>query len=78
MIEPKFPFRQFFDFRFGVRRQPLLQSPPPYPNAAQPARSALSVAQLAAPIERARFLPAVQPGGLCRMACKCAFSEVNA
>jgi hypothetical protein len=51
MIKPKLPFRQFFDFRFGVQRHPLLQSPPPYPNAAQPTRSALSVSQLAAPIE---------------------------
>jgi hypothetical protein len=28
MIEPKFPFRQFFDFRSRRKRQPLLQSPP--------------------------------------------------
>jgi len=37
-------------FSFRRKRQPLLPSPPPYPNAAQPARPALSVAQLAAPI----------------------------
>jgi hypothetical protein len=61
MIEPKFPFRQFFDFRFGVNAIHLLQSPPPYPNAAPPARSALSVSQLAAPIERARFCRLASP-----------------
>jgi hypothetical protein len=58
MIEPKFPFRQFFDFRFGVNAIRFFNLPYPYPNAAQPARSSLSVAQPAAPIERALFLPA--------------------
>jgi hypothetical protein len=29
MIEPKFPFRQFFDFRFGIRRRRPLHLPHP-------------------------------------------------
>jgi hypothetical protein len=49
MIEPKFPFRQFFDFRFSVSASRFFNLPHPYPNAAQPTQSALSVAQLAAP-----------------------------
>jgi hypothetical protein len=56
-------------FSFRRKRQPLL--PSPYPNAAQPARSALSVAQLAAPFERARFCRLSSSGGLCRIPCKC-------
>ena len=51
MIEPMFPCRQFLRFSFRRKRQPLLQFPPPYPNAAHPARSASSVVQLAALIE---------------------------
>jgi hypothetical protein len=49
MTEPEFPFRQFFDFRFGVDASHFFNLPTP-----------------------------IQPGGLCRMAGKCAFSEVNA
>ena len=42
-------------FAFRRKRQPLLQSPPPYPIVAQPARSVLSVAQLAATLFFAPF-----------------------
>ena len=59
IIEPKFPVRPVLRFSFRRKRQPLLPSPPPYPNAAQPARPALSVAQLLLQLT-CGFLPAVQ------------------
>jgi hypothetical protein len=31
MIEPKFPFRQFFDFRFGVNASRFFNLPHPHP-----------------------------------------------
>jgi hypothetical protein len=41
MIEPKFPFRQFFDFRFGVNASRFFNFP--YPAAARFLRSARSL-----------------------------------
>jgi len=55
MIEPKFPFRQFFDFRFGVNAIRFFNLPHPISTLRNPTQSALSVAQLTVPIQRALF-----------------------
>jgi hypothetical protein len=54
MIEPEFPFRQFFDFRFGVDASHFFNSPT-LSKRCTTCAIRVSVAQLATPIERALF-----------------------
>jgi hypothetical protein len=76
MIESKFPFRQFFDFRLGIDGSHFFNFPT-LSKRCTTCAIRVSVAQLATPIERALFCrlssQATLSNGL-----QVAFSELNA